>query len=390
MTGFIMAGVLREELGFEGYGEALRRRWIEADMDQSGMVTISNNLGVIESIRQLAAECKDKCGTCGKASCKCDGRCDSCNGDKCTCEAQKPAQEAVSETAHFFAQAHAFRRNAVGENEGMGAPAATAGGWDSLEPEIRQHFLTDPRLISAARNAGMTPEQFFDARLADMRAHYEQHTGLDGAYTRPEQAEQPPPALPDYSDADHDEFYTERQPHFRKHFDSHKANVGLGQQDRDKRWGEYEPSLKNYLRNSPTGRQAHHVWRSSGKGGMVKDPQRGNIQAQSPEIGVNDSLIVNNARIIHESSTLGLGRTGDAPNVPVPGLGAQSAQAPAPAAATPQRPPGQPMDRGQMSMNIVQAETVAKTKFGKSFAQLSPDQQMQIEREIQAMSPSAR
>ena len=444
MTGFIMAGVLREELGFEGYGEALRRRWIMADMEQSGMVTISNNLGVIEDIRQLAAECKSKCGTCNKSKCDCEGRCDSCKGEKCTCESQGVGEDkqvwkhgqywdkstvdgmkaadddenvnpdsglshspdcdcgkcpkskkksSMSETAHFFAQAHAFRRSAlVGENDGMGAPAATAGGWDSFEPEIRQHFLTDPRLVAAARNAGMTPDQFFNARLADLRAHFEQHTGLNGAYTRPEQTEQPPPSLPDYSDTDHDEFYTSRQPHFRKHFDSHKANAGLGQPERDKRWGEYEPSLKNYLRNSPTGRQAHHTWRTTGKDGMVKDPQRGNIQAPQPEIGVNDSLIVNNARVIHEASTLGLGRTGNAPNVPVPGLGAQSAQAPTPAApASPASPAAQrPGEPGQMAMNIVQAEAVAQSKYGKQFAQLSREQQFQIERELKAMKPAAQ
>jgi len=110
MTGFIMAGVLREELGFEGYGEALRRRWIEADMEQSGMMTISNNLNVIGEIRQLAAECKAKCGTCGKEKCSCEGRCDSCKGEKCTCESIK-GTEPVKEDAHMIAQSHAFRKH---------------------------------------------------------------------------------------------------------------------------------------------------------------------------------------------------------------------------------------------------------------------------------------
>lgn len=116
MTGFIMSGVLREELGFEGYGEALRRRWIEADLEQSGMVTVTNNLAKVEEIRTLAAECKDRCGSCGKNKCSCEGRCDACKGEKCACESK---QESLTETAHFFAQAHAFRRNAslsVGES----------------------------------------------------------------------------------------------------------------------------------------------------------------------------------------------------------------------------------------------------------------------------------
>ena len=86
MTGYLMSGEVREELGFEGYAEALRRRWIEADMEQSGMVTVTNHLGKVDEIRKLAAECKDKCGNCNKSKCQCEGRCDACAGEKCTCE----------------------------------------------------------------------------------------------------------------------------------------------------------------------------------------------------------------------------------------------------------------------------------------------------------------
>lgn len=266
MTGFIMAGVLREELGFDGYGEALRRRWIEADMEQSGMVTISNNLGVIEDIRQLAAECKDKCGTCGKSSCKCDGRCDSCNGDKCTCESQAPAQEAISETAHFFAQAHAFRRNAVGENAGMGV-----------------HAPVDP-------------------------------------------ASQGAPAW----EPEHEEFYTSRRPDYRKHFD--QAHAGKTPEEIESEWGAMEPRLRDWHSQhmfSPKGKhhQGYQSWR--GQRQWERDMAQANAQRQPThpglEIGVNDSMEVKVAKIC-ESATLGLGRTGDAPDVPVPGLGAGSAQ----------------------------------------------------------------
>lgn len=134
MTGFIMSGVLREELGFEGYGEALRRRWIEADLEQSGMVTITNNLNLVEEIRSLAAECRDRCGICGKNKCACEGRCDVCNGEKCTC---KPKQESLAETAHFFAQAHAFRRNAsVGDSEDVGESATLGLGRTGDAPDV--------------------------------------------------------------------------------------------------------------------------------------------------------------------------------------------------------------------------------------------------------------
>lgn len=101
MSGYIMAGVLREQLGFDGYKEALRQRWIEADMEQSGMVTITNNLGKIDEIRKLAAECKSKCGNCKKSKCDCSGRCDSCDGEKCTCsDVEEAYQPKTGEKCH--------------------------------------------------------------------------------------------------------------------------------------------------------------------------------------------------------------------------------------------------------------------------------------------------
>lgn len=134
MTGYIMSGVLREELGFDGYATALNQRWIEADMEQSGMVTITNHLTKVAEMRQLAAECKDKCGTCGKGKCSCEGRCDSCNGEKCTCESVQPVKE--SETAHFFAQAHAFRRNAAGVGEPVTEVATLGLGRTGDAPDV--------------------------------------------------------------------------------------------------------------------------------------------------------------------------------------------------------------------------------------------------------------
>lgn len=109
VTGYIMAGHVREELGFEGYGEALRLRWIEPDMDQSGMVTITNHLGKVAEMRQLAAEAKGAC-KCKGETCAC-----GCKDGCCVCESIKESES--SPGAHFFAQAHAFRRNAAGMGE---------------------------------------------------------------------------------------------------------------------------------------------------------------------------------------------------------------------------------------------------------------------------------
>lgn len=128
MTAFIMTGQLREELGFEGYSEALRNRWIQPDEEGSGMITITNNLGKVAEMRELAhqyaQECKDRCGSCGKNKCACDGRCDACKGEKCTCESA-PVRESAS-----FALAHASRTKmtlAEAATLGLGHQSDTAG-----------------------------------------------------------------------------------------------------------------------------------------------------------------------------------------------------------------------------------------------------------------------
>lgn len=251
MTGFIMSGVLREELGFEGYGEALRRRWIEADTEQSGMVTVTNNLGMIEDIRKLAAECKDRCGTCGKNQCKCDGRCDSCKGEKCTCESVNLKE---SETAHFFAQAHAFRRNAGG----MGVAENSVAG----EPQW---------------------------------------------------------------DADMEAYYAERRPDLLAHFRNHRDHSTLAEPDRAALWAKHEPGVRKVFGSkvfdpASPGYGGYDTWKRN-----RADRAKASMHPNGPELGMNDSLANLARSVIQEVATLGLGRTGDAPSVPVPGLGAQSA-----------------------------------------------------------------
>jgi hypothetical protein len=83
MSSFIMSGQLREELGFEGYGEALRQRWIMADEDGSGMIQITNNLGAVAEMKRLAEEFakEEVCSVCKKEGCKC-----KCKGGKCVCK----------------------------------------------------------------------------------------------------------------------------------------------------------------------------------------------------------------------------------------------------------------------------------------------------------------
>ena len=316
MTGFIMAGVVREELGFDGYSEALRRRWIEPDMEQSGMVTISNNLNTVAEIRQLAAECKSNCGTCGKAECKCEGRCDSCKGEKCTCESK---QEPLSETAHFFAQAHAFRRNAaVGENEVVGQPGAP---------------VADPAASAAPVAEPWSPED--------------------------------------------EEFYGSRRGDLRRHFNS--IHAGKSADDIESEWGKFEPQLRGHVHKNffhPSGPMHSAYRRLRGQSAPPMGAPAPQAARPDPGLGVNDSMEVVAAKLcesilgvsptdahtvsgshafrgqrIQEVATLGLGRTGDAPTTPVPGLGAQSAaptQRTAPQAqpaADPSRP--QPVGIGQ-------------------------------------------
>lgn len=152
MTGYIMAGVLREELGFEGYGEALRRRWIEADMEQSGMVTITNNLGMVEEIRKLANEAKKCCCKDGKCEC-------GCKDGKCTCESVAP----VKEDAHFLASSHAYRTHqpiqevaTLGLGRTGDAPAAPVPGLGAQSAAApTQH--TPPQAANPATPARTQP-----------------------------------------------------------------------------------------------------------------------------------------------------------------------------------------------------------------------------------------
>ena len=103
MTAFIMSGQLREELGFDGYAEALRRRWIQADEDMSGMIQVSNNLGVIAEMKALALEYAEEsakpCMMCHKdgKGCTCT-KCKDCGKANCTCESLR--ESAILSVAH--------------------------------------------------------------------------------------------------------------------------------------------------------------------------------------------------------------------------------------------------------------------------------------------------
>jgi len=160
MSAFILTGKLRESIGFDGYGEALARRWIVPDQEGSGMVQVSNHLGTVAEIRQLAEdyikeeectfchksgdECKcKKCPDCKKANCTCDSACESRidekvmsyttftkgnekyhyndrgeyvkgeakkeDRDRSSPVASNEPKKAKSESAHFIATSHAFR-----------------------------------------------------------------------------------------------------------------------------------------------------------------------------------------------------------------------------------------------------------------------------------------
>src|SRR5919109_2733528 len=54
MSSFIQSGQLRDQLGTEGYAEALRRRWIVADEDLSCMVRVTNEMTKVAQIREAA------------------------------------------------------------------------------------------------------------------------------------------------------------------------------------------------------------------------------------------------------------------------------------------------------------------------------------------------
>lgn len=354
MTSFIMSGELREALGFDGYGEALRRRWIMADEQGSGMVTVTNHLGTVNEIRQLAQECTCKgCGD-GDCTCKCkDGKCTckkemesvtddahnlaeshsrrlsdmpskeerkamkdydeemnvnpesgmshapDCDCDVCEKRRKKKAAKtesvAESETAHFFAQAHAFRRHGLNqENENAEAE------WQAFVPTMLAHFQSDPKIAKAAKAMGMTVEQLFKTR----------EQALKETYYHLKHGENPPVS-----------------PEAEARFES-KAIAKLT-----------------------------------------------------------------------EYATMGLGRTGDAPETPVVGLGnAHSTPAttrvqpavPAAGTASPAASPyspGRTPQAGTLASSMVQAEAAAQKKFGRPFAELSPDQQTQVERDLQATAP---
>lgn len=156
MTAFVMTGVLREELGFEGYGEALRRRWIQADEEMSGMVQITNNLGVIAEMRALAEEFKLK------AKCKCNGetcKC-GCKEGKCSCPGEKSMESIISEMMDV-----GIPRTPV--------PSGPVTTWERFLPRLQQYFRTDPQVAKNAQSIGVTPDELFKQHEAEMRKQFE-------------------------------------------------------------------------------------------------------------------------------------------------------------------------------------------------------------------------
>lgn len=57
MSAFIQPGHLIEQIGTEGYAEALRRRWLVGAEEAEGLMTVTNQLGIVNEMRELASEC---------------------------------------------------------------------------------------------------------------------------------------------------------------------------------------------------------------------------------------------------------------------------------------------------------------------------------------------
>ena len=138
MSAFILTGKLRESIGFEGYGEALARRWIVADQEGSGMVQVSNNLGTVAEIRLLAEEYlkEEECTFCHKSGdeCKCQ-KCPDCKKANCKCE----SLSSVAESAHLVATAHAFRtKPSLNEIATMGLGNPDRLGTPPTQPSVSQ------------------------------------------------------------------------------------------------------------------------------------------------------------------------------------------------------------------------------------------------------------
>lgn len=134
MSAFIMSGQLREQLGFDGYGEALARRWIVADQEGSGMVQVTNALGTVAEMRQLAEEFLkeegEECTFCHKKGSECTcTKCPECKKANCKCES-------LRESA-IVAQAHAFRnRPTLTEIATMGLGNPDRLGTPSAQPSV--------------------------------------------------------------------------------------------------------------------------------------------------------------------------------------------------------------------------------------------------------------
>lgn len=102
MSAFIMSGQLRETLGYDGYGEALARRWIMPD-ESSGMIQVTSHLSTVAEMRQLSEEyiSEETCTFCHKVGdeCKCQ-KCPTCKKANCACESVKESEKKVAWTTY--------------------------------------------------------------------------------------------------------------------------------------------------------------------------------------------------------------------------------------------------------------------------------------------------
>jgi hypothetical protein len=164
-SALIMNGQLRDELGFDGYSEALRRRWIVADMEGSGMVQFNQSMTVLQEMRVLAEEFKkdenkDVCPSCGKKGCDCK-TCPDCNKVKCECKSVKEDME-------------------YDEDE----------EWQSMEPVLKSHFKKHPQTRSSFPRASEEElEALWKERHPEVRKQWRAHRA---SYDKP-------PEVPAYS-----------------------------------------------------------------------------------------------------------------------------------------------------------------------------------------------
>ena len=145
MSAFIMSGNLRESLGFEGYGEALARRWIVPDQEGSGMIQVSNHLGTVAEMRQLAEEyiAEEECTFCHKigGECKCQ-KCPDCKKANCTCESLGEGKGNVLPWTTQTKGSETFHYDDKGKRRKGPAPKEAPAKKAPVEPSGETEFFT--------------------------------------------------------------------------------------------------------------------------------------------------------------------------------------------------------------------------------------------------------